>query len=329
MLGGFKDLAKKIFRKTGFDIVRAGTFDSLVKQLQSQRQTLEERGAEQSRHLDAYKRERSLIPLRPECYQYVKNSSNVDTLVFRVGAARDFDWLEDAILRYGYYEKPNIWSLTVDADKRALAEMLRSFEPKTLLDIGCANGPLLQALEDLGIAGEGVEISSYALEHAFPAVKSRIHHGDLLGLALADASFDVISGLDIFEHLNPNRIDAYIAKMHALLKPGGLLFANIPAFGKDEVFGEVFEYYLADWEPQRGGASYFKTIHVDMHGYPVNGHLVWADTRWWAGLFEKHGFRRDTARETALHRAFDDRLFYARRSFYVFQKTGAVLTPRS
>lgn len=316
-----KYLAKGLFKKTGLDIVKVRTFEALLADSESRKRSLEAYKIELENRLEAYKNERSIIPLRPDRYHYVKNAGNIDTLVFRVGAEADFDWLEDAILRYGYYERPNVWSMAVDADKRFLAEMIGTLEPASLLDVGCANGPLLQALEDLGIAGEGVEISSYALEHAFPAVRERIHHGDLLALELEDSSFDVISGLDIFEHLNPNKIDASIAKMHALLKPGGFLFANIPAFGKDEIFGEVFDYYLAEWDEHRPGGSYFKTLHVDMHGYPMNGHLIWADTKWWAGLFEKHGFRRDTDREMALHRGYDDKLFYARRSFYIFQKS--------
>jgi SAM-dependent methyltransferase len=250
----------------------------------------------------------------------VESSRHGEVLVFVTATNADFDWLEEAIFAYGYYEKPNIWSLAVDADTRFLAEMIQSLDPKSTLDLGCANGSLLQALADLGIAGEGVEICSFALERALPGVKSRIHHGDILKLATEESSYDVISGLDIFEHLNPNKIDAYLEKIRSILKPGGFVFANIPAFGTDEIFGEVFDCYLPDWETDRASGSYFKTIHVDMHGYPMHGHLIWADTEWWAGLFKKHGFLRITEREKELHRRYDDKLFYARRSFYLFQK---------
>jgi SAM-dependent methyltransferase len=317
MIGTLKRVVKGLLAMAGYDLERKGTVASLSRDVVSLRAEVDSL----KNYLEAYKHEMSLVPLSPDHYRYVKNAQGEDVLTFSIKSKTDFDWLEDAIQKHGYYEKPNIWSFTVDADKRTLAEMIQSLDPKSLLDIGCANGPLLQALDDLGIAGEGVEISSFALEHAFPAVRERIHHGDLLSLPL-HAPYDVISGLDIFEHLNPNRLDAYLGKIHDLLKPGGHVFANIPAFGKDDIFGEVFEYYLADWENDRRDNSCFTTIHVDMHGYPVNGHLIWADTAWWIDLFEKHGFRRDAARETSLHRSYDDKLFYARRSFYIFQKPG-------
>ena len=111
-----------------------------------------------------------------------------------------------------------------------------------------------------------------------------------------------------------------IARIASLLAPGGFIFTNIPAFGRDEVFGEVFEYYMPDWDNQRDGSSYFKTLHVDMHGYPVNGHLIWADTKWWTALFEKHGFERRVETEKVLHSQFGSRFYHSRKSFYVFQK---------
>jgi SAM-dependent methyltransferase len=201
-----------------------------------------------------------------------------------------------------------------------MAEMTATFRPQRTLDFGCANGPLVQAIADLGIDAEGVEISSFALQHAFPGIKHKIHHGDILQLPLPDGSYDVVTGLDIFEHLNPNKIDACIDKIRRILTSDGYIFTNIPAFGQDEVFGLQFEYYMPDWDNQRDGSSYFKAIHVDMHGYPVNGHLIWADTIWWARLFENHGFVRRRDLESSLHSQFDGRLYHSRKSFYVFQK---------
>ena len=73
----------------------------------------------------------------------------------------------------------------------------------------------------------------------------RIHQGDLLTLPLA-GPFDLVYGLDIFEHLNPNRLDDYLARVAALLADGGYLYAALPAFGDDPVFGLVFPMYLRD-----------------------------------------------------------------------------------
>ncbi len=39
----------------------------------------------------------------------------------------------------------------------------------------------------------------------------------------------------------------------------------------------------------------FSRLHVDELGYPIDGHLVWADCRWWVGQFEAQGFQREAA----------------------------------
>lgn len=340
MIKSLYHLARRALRTTGRDIFRLDTLESLTKEVDSQKKQLEayrlevERDRSKSavvdslknaldferRYQEAYRLEKNIVPLRPERYGYVKNVNNDELLMFTAQRPEDFDWLEDCIFKFGYYEKPGVWRFTIDDDKRTLAEMIATFKPKKTLDFGCANGPVVQALVDLGINAEGVEISTFALEHAFPAIKSRIHHGDILTLPLAQSSYDLVTGFDIFEHLNPNKVDACVARVRDLLAPGGHIFTNIPAFGRDEIFGEVFEYYMPDWDNQRDGSSYFKMLHADMHGFPVNGHLIWADTKWWVGLFERHGFERRMVAEQELHSQYGSRLYHSRKSFYVFQK---------
>ncbi|MFO0600778.1 MAG: class I SAM-dependent methyltransferase [Myxococcaceae bacterium] len=270
---------------------------------------------------DAYRLEKNICPLWPEKFRYEKNVNQDELLIFKATAPADFDWLEEQIFKHGYYEKLGIWSFQIDDDKRTLAEMVASFTPRKTLDFGCANGPLLQAIADLKIHAEGVEISSFAIKNAFPAIRERIHHGDISSVALESGAYDVVTGLDIFEHLNPNKIDRALESIHRVLAPGGHIFANIPAFGPDRVFGQVFEYYMPDWDQQRDGSSYFKSLHCDMHGYPVNGHLIWADTIWWEKVFRDHGFTRDVEREKQLHERYNRVLSPARKSFYVFKKS--------
>jgi hypothetical protein len=67
--------------------------------------------------------------------------------------------------------------------------------------------------------------------------------------------YDLIFGLDVFEHLNPNRLDAYIVRLAELVGTGGFLFCHIPAFGTDPVFGTVFPLYLDRWGRTRTRAA--------------------------------------------------------------------------
>ena len=68
-------------------------------------------------------------------------------LVFNVESPADFDWLEHAIIANGYYEKPGVWVLDVDFDKRLVAEMIAAFAPAAALELGCAAGAVLQCLD--------------------------------------------------------------------------------------------------------------------------------------------------------------------------------------
>ena len=86
--------------------------------------------------------------------------------VFEAETAADIDWLERAIIDYGYYEKPGVWVLDVDADKRVVAEIIAAFAPARALELGCAAGAVLQCLLDYGVVAEGVEISAMAIARA-------------------------------------------------------------------------------------------------------------------------------------------------------------------
>jgi len=137
------------------------------------------------------------------------------------------------------------------------------------------------------------------------------------------ADYDMVFGLDVFEHLNPNRIDVYLARLASITRPDAYLFCNIPAFGPDPVFGTVFPFYIDGWERDAAAGRLFSTIHVDDLGYPIHGHLTWADARWWVKRFEACAFRREVQIERALHLKYDrymKKRSPARRAYFVFSK---------
>lgn len=269
-----------------------------------------------------------LLPIkdeRPDRFEILSDRRGREkTWVFRVEEESDFDWLERKILENGYYERPGVWSFIIDEDKRMLANIASEFGPRSVLDIGCANGAVLKSLQDVGVIGEGVEISRMALDKTIPEVRGRVHFGDILELRLA-SRYDLVLGLDIFEHLNPRRLAEYIEEISRLTRDGGYLFANIPAYGDDPVFGEIFPVAYNEWDDDIAAGRCFRAIPVDSYGYPINGHLIGATSGWWTGQFERHGFQREVELERALHEKYDaamDKVSPARRSYYVFSKSG-------
>lgn len=262
-------------------------------------------------------------PGMPSRYRMdVDNVSKATIPIFEVADPSDFDWLESMLLENGYYERPGVWNFDIDVDKKVMAEMISAFAPERALELGCASGAVLQCLEELGIFCEGVEISRMAIDKASPQIRRRIHQGELPQLEL-DGDYDLVFGLDIFEHINPNCLDAYLEKIVNILKEGSYLFANVPAFGADPVFGTVFPFYLNGWDEDAAKGGLLTRIHVDAQGYPLHGHLIWAASSWWAERFSDHELVREIEIERAFHRKYDayfDTRSRARKSFYLFSK---------
>ena len=215
-----------------------------------------------------------------------------------------------------------MWVLEVDFDKRLVAEMLAPFAPAAALELGCAAGAVLECLQDLGVEAEGIDISAMALERASERVRAADPPGDILTLDLPK-KYDLLFGLDVFEHLNPNRLEAYLARLAAVTSDDAFLFCNIPAFGEDPVFGTVFPLYVDGWKEDAAAGKPFARLHADEQGYPIHGHLIWADAAWWSAQFERAGFTREVEIERALHRKYDgyvEKRSPARKAFFVFGK---------
>ena len=265
----------------------------------------------------------SIKPEKPDQYELSHDIySNEKIWVFKVKDMEDFNWLEKKMTENGYYEQPGVWSLQINEDKQLLADFISAFHPKTTLEIGCANGPLMKCLKDRGFFSEGIDISRSVTAKAYPEIKENIHLGDLLEINLP-SGYAMVLGMDIFEHFNPNKLEDYISAIYTLLDEGGYLLCNIPAFEKDPVFGEVFKLYIKDWKEDSAQNRCFRTIHVDGEGYPKNGHLIGASSRWWVEQFERAGFKREIEIERAAHKRYDDamkRISIARTTFYIFSK---------
>src|SRR5207302_6352572 len=77
----------------------------------------------------------NLVVQRPERYRRTIDRTNGQSiLTFEAASPVDYDWLEAAIIRHGYYEKPGVWVLEIDFDKRLVAEMLSAFAPAAALE---------------------------------------------------------------------------------------------------------------------------------------------------------------------------------------------------
>jgi len=95
------------------------------------------------------------------------------------------------------------------------------------LDIGCGTGAATLALSDL-CEVTGADMSSEALEFARSRGCARQVLADGQALPFRSGSFDVVMGLDVYEHI-PDDVRAF-EETFRVLKAGGHLVMSVPAF---------------------------------------------------------------------------------------------------
>ena len=97
-----------------------------------------------------------------------------------------------------------------------------------ILDIGCGTGAMLDDLKPFGQV-VGADFSPEALQFCVTrGVASPLARADIRRLPFADASFDVVTAMDIIEHIDDDK--AASREIFRVLKPGGRLFVTVPAF---------------------------------------------------------------------------------------------------
>jgi SAM-dependent methyltransferase len=117
-----------------------------------------------------------------------------------------------------------------------------------ILDVGCGTGANLQMLAQFG-AAEGVDLSTEALDFCRARGLAKVKQGTAENLPFADASFDLVTGLDVVEHLDDDI--AGLSEMRRVLRADGRAVLFVPAFMflwgvQDEVSNHRRRYTLPE-----------------------------------------------------------------------------------
>lgn len=95
-----------------------------------------------------------------------------------------------------------------------------------LLDVGTGRGEVVAAARAAGWAVEGVEPSATFADHTEKLTGAKIWRKPIEETEIADCEFDAVILEAVLEHLyNP---DSVIDKISRVLKPGGLLYVDVP-----------------------------------------------------------------------------------------------------
>lgn len=98
-----------------------------------------------------------------------------------------------------------------------------------VLDAGCGTGIMLSEMQEIFPNSFGVDKSVLALKFSKKRGLKNLHRGNLeKTLLFKKNSFDVITCLDVIEHLDKDRVA--VEELLRVLKPGGRLLITVPAY---------------------------------------------------------------------------------------------------
>ncbi len=106
----------------------------------------------------------------------------------------------------------------------------RGFE--TLLDVGCGDAAFLHHVR--GRFGEkrlvGIDVSAQAILHARP-FNPQIEFviGEITEPEVINEEFDVVTCIDVLEHISPEKLPAFVGGLHRCVNPGGTLIVTVPS----------------------------------------------------------------------------------------------------
>ena len=108
------------------------------------------------------------------------------------------------------YERNEYWLGFFD---RVAETIVREFHPSSVLDAGCAMGFLVEGLRKRGVEASGIDVSEYAISQVHESVAEHCHVASLT--EPLPGRYDLITCIEVLEHIPPEGADAAIANLCA------------------------------------------------------------------------------------------------------------------
>ncbi len=148
-----------------------------------------------------------------------------------------------------------------------IAALLRYIEaepPYTLLDFGCGPGRDLKAFAGLGHRAVGLEgsVRFVAIARAYSGCE--VWQQNFINLDLPAGHFDGVFANAALFHVPSRGLPCLLLKLHASLKPGGVLFSSNPHGHDEEGWngGRYGAYYKLDtWRRYMSDAGFVELTH--------------------------------------------------------------------
>lgn len=149
----------------------------------------------------------------------------------------------------------------------------KMFQPKTMLDIGCGRGTLVAYARHAGIEAQGFDFSEWGVNEGRYSRCQREWlkvHDATKPFPYADRSFDLVTALDLMEHIYLPDLPQVISEIHRVCNKW--IFLQTAVAGSGGLQGRDEEGYILE----KG-----KPIPIEYEGCAVAGHVTLRKESWW------------------------------------------------
>ncbi|HWT72665.1 MAG TPA: class I SAM-dependent methyltransferase [Oxalicibacterium sp.] len=146
----------------------------------------------------------------------------------------------------------------------ALLRHVEAMPPLAILDFGCGPGRDLKTFAELGHAPVGLDGSKEFAQMARQYSGCEVWHQDFLQLDLPPERFDGIFANASLFHVPGGELPQVLTRLHASLKPRGVLFSSNPRGNNEEGWshGRYGAYHdLAQWQRFMQNAGFVELEH--------------------------------------------------------------------
>ena len=112
---------------------------------------------------------------------------------------------------------------------QTLETELSDWRAKEILDVGCGTGAILKQLGNPE-KNVGIDLAPEAISFCRQRGLNNVQQGDIHALPFPDVSFDAVICSSVLYHQWVSDVEGAVREMHRVLRPGGALLINVPAF---------------------------------------------------------------------------------------------------
>lgn len=201
------------------------------------------------------------------------DQSYYDEKYYADPVGKSFEAADGSIGTWGYRNPEGEW-LGCEPIVAAWNEL---FAPTNMLDAGCGRGTFASYARDIGIEAVGFDYSDWVVNHLYPRCSKDwvIQHDATQPWPYPDNEFDLVTVLDMMEHIYEEDIDRLIDEIYRVVKKWVFLQIAVSDNG----------YMFKKGEP----------IPVELEATAVAGHVTMQPETFWLSRLDRDGWihRRD------------------------------------